>query len=243
MNYAVGMIVLHPNKPEWGAGKIVRISGSKLDVAFKNLPGWEVKKIETTVAQLMPVDDQQSHQFAIPDSIRSGLRRSAGGRARSFKGRIPKGWCAESMVVCLPATGAEGLVYDHGVYACPAAKTFLPTAYLAVRTRTGVMTAAYRKRDGAQIILSPDYFRADSQYGEFAYRDRIRNFITAGRGKGLFLPEPYRFYILNEEDRIDLPHQPTLRKVCYVHCYVSLADLTSGAALVDVASRRVATGA
>lgn len=35
-NYKVGMIVEHPNRPEWGPGKVVAVSGDRLHVHFRD---------------------------------------------------------------------------------------------------------------------------------------------------------------------------------------------------------------
>src|SRR5947209_18496363 len=38
-NYEVGLIVVHPRKPEWGPGRILAIDGSKIKIYFRDLPG------------------------------------------------------------------------------------------------------------------------------------------------------------------------------------------------------------
>lgn len=55
----VGMLVQHPNKPEWGPGKIVRIQGNLASIVFRDLSGREAKAIRMDIVSLRLAPDQQ----------------------------------------------------------------------------------------------------------------------------------------------------------------------------------------
>lgn len=54
----LGMIVRHPNKPEWGPGKVVKLAAGKAWVVWRDLPDREAKVLVLTHAPLVPADDQ-----------------------------------------------------------------------------------------------------------------------------------------------------------------------------------------
>jgi len=44
-DYRVGVLVEHPNMPEWGPGKVIHVHWPKVHVVFRDLPGREAKVI------------------------------------------------------------------------------------------------------------------------------------------------------------------------------------------------------
>ena len=57
-NYKVGMIVEHPNRPEWGPGKIVGVSGDRLHVIFRDALERKAKVMVRAVVCLNAADEQ-----------------------------------------------------------------------------------------------------------------------------------------------------------------------------------------
>lgn len=53
------MIVIHPNRPEWGPGRIIHIVGQIAHVVFRDLPEKQAKAIRTDVIQLQLAPKQQ----------------------------------------------------------------------------------------------------------------------------------------------------------------------------------------
>ncbi|QNN21756.1 DUF3553 domain-containing protein [Planctomycetales bacterium ZRK34] len=50
--YELGMIVVHPARPKWGPGKVVRVEYDKVHVIWRDLPEQEAKKIVSSVVPL-----------------------------------------------------------------------------------------------------------------------------------------------------------------------------------------------
>lgn len=56
--FRVGMLVVHPNRPEWGPGKVVRTALDKVHVVWRDLPDRAAKVIVTSVIPLGVAADQ-----------------------------------------------------------------------------------------------------------------------------------------------------------------------------------------
>jgi len=56
--YKVGMLVCHPNKPDWGPGKVVGVEAGRIHVVWRDVPGREAKKIDLSVVPLPPASEQ-----------------------------------------------------------------------------------------------------------------------------------------------------------------------------------------
>ena len=63
---SVGTLVLHPNRPEWGPGKIVKRGAGKVFVVWRDLPDRAAKAIVTSVIQLERAPQQHD---AILDNL------------------------------------------------------------------------------------------------------------------------------------------------------------------------------
>ncbi len=53
-----GMLVVHPSKPEWGPGKVVKIVSPLIYVLFRDVPGREAKAISTAYVSLAVAPNQ-----------------------------------------------------------------------------------------------------------------------------------------------------------------------------------------
>ena len=58
MKYLVGMLVQHPNRPQWGPGKIVGIEGDRVYVYFRDALEPVAKRIMVSVVPLQPCPQQ-----------------------------------------------------------------------------------------------------------------------------------------------------------------------------------------
>lgn len=64
--YTPGMRIRHPNKPEWGLGRIVHVDGPRVHVFFRDLPDRVAKKIDTNV---IPLEQADEHSDPILDNL------------------------------------------------------------------------------------------------------------------------------------------------------------------------------
>ncbi len=71
----VGTLVVHPNKPDWGPGKVVHVRGNLAHVVFRDVPGREARPIRTDVVALTLAPDQHDEVLAnLPPVVRDGER-------------------------------------------------------------------------------------------------------------------------------------------------------------------------
>lgn len=60
--YRAGLLVVHPQRPEWGPGRVLSVDGTKITVYFRDLPGEHpeaaVRTIETRYVSLDAATDQ-----------------------------------------------------------------------------------------------------------------------------------------------------------------------------------------
>jgi hypothetical protein len=61
---AVGTLVLHPNRPEWGPGKVVRVTRDFVHVVFRDLSDREAKPIRTDAITLLIAPEQHDDILA-----------------------------------------------------------------------------------------------------------------------------------------------------------------------------------
>jgi hypothetical protein len=139
------------------------------------------------------------------------------------------------MVLSVPVGNTSHLVDKHYVHACPEHYPYRPTRYVTVRPTGGAMSAIYV--NDTRYVFCPTSPLPRDVVPE--HRDRLTRYISDRLDAGLFShpKDQYRFYILSRETAIPLPHHPTPSKNLRGHAYFSLADLTSGESVVDVASR------
>jgi hypothetical protein len=71
-------------------------------------------------------------------------------------------------------------------------------------------------------------------------RQRVRSYVDQRRARGLFdgFDEPFRFYVFSSDDVIELTARPQMERNAQGHCYFTVGELTSGRAMVEIASRR-----
>jgi hypothetical protein len=51
-NITEGTILLNPKKPEWGPGKVVKVTPWLLHVVWRDVPGREAKKMDASAVTL-----------------------------------------------------------------------------------------------------------------------------------------------------------------------------------------------
>ena len=90
------------------------------------------------------------------------------------------------------------------------------------------------------LVLDPFDDAAVQEHETEHYFDRLKGYIESRRRQRSFSNEPYRFYILNEDNMTPLPHKPAMLANSQGHCYFAADDLTSGSKIVEVASAKQA---
>ena len=86
-SYKVGMLVEHPNRPEWGPGKIVAVADDRIFVYFRDALEKKAKAILTTlvtpvvaenqtdaVMDLMPAAVQDGADWMLPKGYEKRMR-------------------------------------------------------------------------------------------------------------------------------------------------------------------------
>ena len=58
VNYKIGMLVDHPNRPQWGPGKIVHIDATKVHVFFRDALERRARPIVVSAIQLLLAGSQ-----------------------------------------------------------------------------------------------------------------------------------------------------------------------------------------
>lgn len=75
--YEVGMIVTHPNRPEWGPGRVLAVQGDAVTVYFRDLPITTAvdatKTIRVRVVHLVPADSQHDPWLDAIPPLRDGV--------------------------------------------------------------------------------------------------------------------------------------------------------------------------
>ena len=90
VNYKVGMLVDHPNRPAWGPGKIVHIDATKVHVFFRDDLERKAKPIVVTLAPLriaasqsdfdldrLPAPSEQDGSWLLPANYSRGVPAEA----------------------------------------------------------------------------------------------------------------------------------------------------------------------
>lgn len=238
MNYKVGMLVIHPGKTEWGPGKVMKVSGSKVEVIFRDLPKRDVKVMNADIARLEPAQNQTDS--ALDRLSVSEKKTPALGKHRTTpsKSKTPKDWKPENMVLSVPAGETGHFVSSYLIHACPDSYSYRPTDYLTFRKTGGVMTDILKLVEGQIVILNPFDPTPLDEYKSQSYFDRLRGYVDGRIRQRSFSNEPYRFYILQKENLTVLTHKPEMMKNPQGHCYFTLDELTSGKKIVEVASSK-----
>ena len=237
MDFTVGMLIVHPAKPEWGPGKVLKVFGNKVDVAFKYLPAGQIKRFCTDIAGLMAAENQFDPSFDHVGFSQTG-NSTSGTKHNKTKNNIPKNWTSANMVLSVPVGETGHFVGNYRVHACPDNFSYRPTEYLTFRKSGGVMSEMFRISENLTLILDPFDDAAINVHASEHYFDRLKGYIGSRRRQQSFSNEPYRFYILNEDDLTSLPHKPAMLANSQGHCYFTADDLTSGSKIVTVASSK-----
>ncbi|HRQ59268.1 MAG TPA: DUF3553 domain-containing protein [Azoarcus taiwanensis] len=73
------MIVTHPNRPEWGPGRVLAVQGDAVTVYFRDLPigtaGDATRTIRVRIVQLVPAELQDDPWLEAIPPLRDGLLR------------------------------------------------------------------------------------------------------------------------------------------------------------------------
>lgn len=242
MDFTVGMLIVHPARPEWGPGKVLKVSGNKVDIAFKYLPAGEIKKFCVDIAGLVAAEDQLDPAFDQVGLSNTGKATSGAkhNKPKNVPGRnnIPKNWTPANMVLSVPVGETGHFVGSYRVHACPDNFSYRPTEYLTFRKSGGFMSEMFRINDNQTLVLDPFDDAAINLHVSEHFFDRLKGYIGSRRRQQSFSNEPYRFYILNEDNVTSLPHKPAMLANSQGHCYFTADDLTSGSKIVTVASSK-----
>lgn len=95
--YAVGTLVRHPRKTEWGPGKVLAVNGNHVTIYFRDAPGSREAAVKKIDVARMPLEiaDQQSDPWLdnlIPDGRRPKFRMSFGEALQGFQRLFPLGF-------------------------------------------------------------------------------------------------------------------------------------------------------
>ncbi len=88
----VGMIVDHPNKPDWGPGKVVYLGGGMAHVFFREQLSRQAKVLMTNLAKLTEADEQHDPVLdMLPEAAEhGGYWLLPGSYQRTMKSVLPK---------------------------------------------------------------------------------------------------------------------------------------------------------
>jgi hypothetical protein len=239
MDFTVGMLVIHPAKPEWGPGKVLKVGGKKVEVAFRDLPARDIKLLHADISGLVAVPEQTDpalDQLLLSKTVQgiSGTPRKR--QNNSGKSVLPKNWKPDDKVLSVPVGETGHFIASYRVHACPDNYSYRPTEYITFRATGGVMSEMFRIREEQILVLDPFDDDALSDHHSKEYYGRLKGYIDSRRRQRSFSKEPYRFYILADGDLITLQHKPAMLTNSQGHCYFIADDLTSGNKIVEVAS-------
>ncbi|WP_336775287.1 hypothetical protein [Paenibacillus sp. MMO-58] len=138
---------------------------------------------------------------------------------------------------------AAGKTYDltqiHGVHACPDSNSYKTPIYITFRMASGgEMEYLYKIKD--IVVLDPNIpslsLILEGIDPDFAHR--IKGYIAQrSSGKFGFDSEPYRFYNLDVQNAVYLPHRPRPRINNAGPRYYTIASCVKGDKNIEVASK------
>jgi hypothetical protein len=124
------MLVIHPAKPEWGPGKVLKVNGNKLEVLFRDVASREAMILRADIAGLVaaPVQtDQVLDQRLGPlGGKEHGLSKNRPKRPAE-KAKLPKNWVPGNKVLSVPVGETGHFIASYRVHACPDAYSYKPT--------------------------------------------------------------------------------------------------------------------
>jgi len=100
------------------------------------------------------------------------------------------------------------------------------------------MTEIYKVSQDKIFVMNPFDSSSLDEHQIHGYCDRLRGYIDSRKQQRSFTNEPYRFYILRNEDLTVLSHKPEMIKNAQGHCYFTFDELTSGKKIVEIASSK-----
>lgn len=146
----------------------------------------------------------------------------------------------EKEVLSVPAGKTLEIIEEYNIHSCPNTQNYNYKSSLFI---------TFRKKNGGQmktlygiddvIILNPHNLSQIESLKEmgFVYTDRVINYIEKRKqGLGFDKGEEYRFYILSEKNKIELPHAPKPRANNPGGWYYSLSEMLNGKEYIDVNS-------
>ena len=144
-------------------------------------------------------------------------------------------------VLSVPAGKSYPCIEANSIHACPdtTAYSYKPAQYITFRKPGGIMERLYEIKH--IIVFNPYDVTEVAQLAE-KYKTRVQNYINDRMREWPFDDRnPRRFYLLSKgssEGTIELPHKPQMPKNSSGHCYYTIAELTSGKKIVEIASRQ-----
>ncbi len=141
-------------------------------------------------------------------------------------------------VLSVPSNSSYYCIETTSIHACPDSYSYKSTQYITFRKHGGIMERVYKIDE--IVILNPHDSEQLSRLSP-KYKNRIRLYMDCRERELPFESKDYdrRFYILSETNQIELAHKPHMRKNSQGHCYFTLAELTSGKEIVEVASKQL----
>jgi len=141
-------------------------------------------------------------------------------------------------VLSVPSGSSYYCIETTSIHACPDRYPYKSTPYITFRKNGGIMERVYEIEE--IVIFNPHDFEQLSRLNPKC-KSRIQLYMDCRERELPFEHENYdrRFYILSETNQIELTHKPHMRKNSQGHCYFTLAELTSGKEIVEVASKQL----
>jgi hypothetical protein len=151
----------------------------------------------------------------------------------------------EAEVLSVAAGNTYEFVMNHLIHACPNDRDgfkYRPSRFICFRKpKGGEMEAIYEIE--SIIVLNPYELNLDGYLVglDTSITNRIKGYIKERLAKWEFSHprEHYRFYILSEKGKIDLPHLPRPNVNNPGARYYSLAELKCSNKIVQVESRKI----
>jgi hypothetical protein len=136
-----------------------------------------------------------------------------------------------SIVLSVPAGKSYDLVLEHFIYSCPISYNYRSTDLITFRTAEGLMEKLFTI--SRVVKLNP--LDIDASFGvPDEILQRIRGYLGVAQNRGVLdRPGEYRFYLLDEESAICLPHQPRARTRLQGAAYFQKCSLLSGERYVN----------
>ena len=144
----------------------------------------------------------------------------------------------EKEVLSVPAGETYELIKKYNIHSCPNRYKYKDSLYIAFREKDGgIMKKLYSIED--VFVINPKNTSQFEMLKElnFKYIDNLIKYIEERKkGFGFEKDEEYRFYILSNNDSINLPHCPRPHKNNTGNWYYKLAEILNGKVEIEVDS-------